>query len=69
MIQLLIEALFVGAMTAAGLLVAIRMFGAPTTTKEIVLLGFLLGMVIHFACEFTGLNRMYCSVGHACRAA
>ena len=69
MIQLLIEALFVGAMTASGLLIAIRMFGTPTTPKEIVLLGFLLGMVIHFACESTGLNNLYCSAGHACRAA
>ena len=28
---------------------------------------FMLGVLIHLICEFTGVNKFYCKKGHACR--
>ena len=65
MIRLIAEAGFVGALLAALLLVSLRV-AQPTTNKEILVLGFVLGAVIHLGCELTGLNKQYCKTGYAC---
>lgn len=65
MFRLLAEAGFVGGLLAALLLVSIRV-ARPETNQEILLLGFVLGVVIHLGCELTGLNKQYCKTGYAC---
>ena len=78
MMKLLIEAVVVGVMTVVfGTLVGYivgKMFSMdlPQVCKkwnknhvmEISL--FFTGVLIHLACEFTGLNKWYCKKGNAC---
>ena len=77
--QILVESLIVGAMTVVvGSLVGfilskIVSSNLPTVCKkwnkfhimEISL--FLTGVIIHLLCEFSGLNKWYCSNGRACK--
>lgn len=65
MMQLLIEAISVGAMLAPVLL-AVWMVIKPTTPQAILLMGFVIGLLFHLVCEWVGINRWYCKYGHAC---
>jgi uncharacterized membrane protein SpoIIM required for sporulation len=67
MIGLLIEATFVGAMLALALIIVDQTMGMPTSSVGILAMGFVVGALIHLVCEITGLNKMYCSTGYACR--
>lgn len=64
--SLAIEALVVGALLAAALVIGTRAF-PPTTTRRTVVLGFVLGIVVHLAFEITKANQWYCAHGAACR--
>lgn len=74
---LLIEAGVVGLATiVVGLLVALSLknlfkLNMPISHKNInknnmVMLLFITGFLIHIICEFSGLNKWYCSNGNAC---
>lgn len=42
---------------------------SPASLRSVpmaALVGFILGALFHLGFEFTGLNRTYCSTGHAC---
>ena len=34
--------------------------------KQMILGFFMLGVITHLVCEFTGVNKWYCKKGHAC---
>ena len=74
---LLIEAGVVGLATiVVGVVVALSLknlfkLNMPISHKNInknnmVMLLFITGFLIHIICEFSGLNKWYCSNGHAC---
>jgi len=65
--QLLLEASSVGATLAIALVIAFAIV-KPTTMTKTLLIGFVLGVLIHLGFEIAGLNKYYCSAGHACRA-
>ena len=66
MSTLLLEAASVGA-TLAFALVAAFSIVKPTSTIKTLLIGFIVGVLIHLGFELAGLNKYYCSAGHACR--
>ena len=74
---LLVEAGVVGIATIiVGILVAISLkqlfkLDMPMSHKNInknnmIILLFVTGFLIHIICEFSGLNKWYCSNGNAC---
>ena len=74
---LLVEAGVVGIATIiVGILVAISLkqlfkLDMPISHKNInknnmIILLFVTGFLIHIICEFSGLNKWYCSNGNAC---
>lgn len=66
--QLVLEAVIVGVVLMAVL--GVLHWAAPVLFKSpwtAALTGFVLGVVVHLGFEITGLNRTYCSVGHACK--
>ncbi len=72
---LLIEALVVGLMvTLIGLVISyISMYvKSPEKTKDfehwwsVAVSFWISGMLVHFICEFTGMNKWYCKNGNAC---
>jgi hypothetical protein len=65
--QLLIEAVAVGAMLAIALLLVHLVFGPLKTVTAVLVTGFLVGMAIHILCEVSRINLWYCSHGRACR--
>lgn len=64
--QVLIEAITVGAMLAP-LLLAGTMLIDITSSTQILLLGLILGILFHLFCEMVGLNAWYCRFGAACQ--
>ena len=62
--RLVIEAVVVGAALALALWLVslLRLRWHPVVT------GFVVGAGLHLVFEFTGMNRSYCSTGHACMA-
>ena len=64
--QLLLEALVVG-MTLAVALLAAHAVTTPKSATDVLLMGFVVGILIHLGFELAGLNRVYCSIGAACR--
>lgn len=67
MLRLFLEAGFVGFLLAILLLLSLRVM-RPETNRDILLLGFVLGALFHLACEASGINKLYCRSGYACRA-
>lgn len=65
MLKLAIEAFSVGALLAPTLLLAWNMT-KPQSPQAILLLGFVIGVLFHLACELVGINKWYCQHGHAC---
>ena len=64
---LLIEASVVGAILAAML--GLTAWAAPralSTPARAALAGLIAGAAFHLAFELAGLNRAYCTTGHAC---
>ena len=66
--QLVIEAVVVGATLAVALAAAFAVH-RPTSTTDVLLTGFVLGVLIHLGFEAFGFNRAYCTIGAACRKA
>lgn len=65
--QLALEVAVVGAVLAAALAcVAWLVPGALRSVWKAALTGLVLGAGVHLGFELSGLNRMYCDVGHAC---
>jgi len=64
--NVLFEAIVVGAMLAPALAWTLNQF-KPQTTVAIMVLGFFLGVAFHLFCELVGLNKMYCAHGAACQ--
>lgn len=73
MIRLIIEAIVVGIMTVViGVLYSALAMGKKESKKfqhwdSIVVTMFAIGVTIHLLCEGTGINRWYCTNGHACK--
>ena len=67
---LLTEAITVGLFTVVlGYLVVYVMKLMKLKLSREVSMGlalFIIGMLIHIICEFTGINKWYCKNGHAC---
>jgi len=63
----LVEALAIGVMTALVLMAARRVTTVASDANAL-LVGFVIGVLIHLACEFTGINAWYCRHGSACSA-
>jgi hypothetical protein len=65
MLQLFVEAISVGVLLAPVLLAAWYAVN-PSSPWSILLMGFVIGVLFHLACEVTGVNLWYCRHGHAC---
>jgi uncharacterized integral membrane protein len=73
MSQLPLEILIVGILTAiVGLIISYIMMGEKSNEfkhwNQVGLSYFITGALIHIICEFTKINKWYCSNGHACAA-
>lgn len=66
-ITLLIEAGVVAAVTALALALAVAVTGPISTVPRAVMVGTVLGALIHVAFELAGANTYYCTGGAACR--
>jgi hypothetical protein len=73
--KLLIEAVVVGIMTSiigtimSYIFMAIqekKLFVKFDFWRYVVVSNFLTGVLIHYICEYTGLNKFYCKYGNAC---
>ena len=64
--QLVIEAVVVGVTLAIALAIT-HSVRVPKTTSDVLLTGFVVGVIIHLGFEALGFNRAYCTVGAACR--
>jgi len=72
MLQLFMEAFIVGIMNVIfGFIISYLLMGERAkdfSHWNTVLLGyFIVGVLIHLFCEFSGLNKMYCKSGNACK--
>jgi len=72
MTQLLIEIISVGILsTIVGAIVSYLMMGKKAKEFEhwdtLALSYFISGALIHIICEFSNLNKWYCTNGNACR--
>jgi hypothetical protein len=65
---LLLEAGVVAAVTAAALALAVRVAGPISTVHQALLVGTVMGALIHVAFELAGANTYYCKAGAACRS-
>ena len=62
-----VEVFVVGGLMTLALAGVSRWFPASLRSVPMAaLVGFILGALFHLGFEFTGLNRAYCSTGHAC---
>lgn len=67
--QLALEVVVVGAVLAAALAsVAWLLPGALRSVWKAAVTGLVVGAAVHLGFELSGLNRVYCGVGHACAA-
>ncbi len=66
--RLVMEALVVGVALAAALVLAHGVV-AIKDYKTAAVVGLVVGASLHLVFELLGLNRAYCSTGHACRRA
>lgn len=73
--KLLVEAVVVGIMTAILGTIMSYIFMVIQERKlyvkfdfwgYVVISNFLTGVLIHYICEYTGLNKYYCKHGNAC---
>lgn len=66
------ELIIVGLMTMiVGLILSYIFMGKERDNfkywKLIALIMFLVGVIIHILCEITGINKLYCKYGNACK--
>jgi len=64
--QVLIEAISVGATLALALGLVFILGYAPTTLMDTLIVGFIVGCLIHLGFEVLGFNAWYCKYGSAC---
>jgi len=64
--QLALEIGVVAFSTAGSLLLALKLNGPITTSKDALWIGGILGAIIHVLFELSGANASYCSIGAAC---
>ena len=66
--HLALEAVVVGLALALALTATTQLFRVTIGTGQTsVVVGLVLGAGLHLAFELAGLNRTYCSTGHACQ--
>jgi hypothetical protein len=73
MSQFLTEIFFVGILTTIiGLIISYIMMGQKSKGfkhwDQVGLSYFITGALIHMICEFTKINKWYCSNGNACKS-
>ena len=61
------EACIVGLVLAVVMAAVVHFSGAIDTPRRGLVLGFVLGVLIHLGFEITGANAAYCTVGSACQ--
>ena len=64
---LLLEAGVVAAITALALALAVYVTGPISTVQQALMVGTVLGAMIHLTFELAGANAYYCTGGAACR--
>ncbi len=64
--RLAMEVAVVGAVTALALAFAVSVTGPIRTVRKGLVVGLLMGAVIHVAFELLGGNAYFCSFGAAC---
>lgn len=64
--QLILEASVVAVVTAVALAISVKLSGPITSPGKAVLVGAVLGGMIHLTFELLGANKVYCSTGAAC---
>jgi hypothetical protein len=72
--QLIFEALFVGVLSAViGFIISTAIMVASKNLKRytfwpwVIISFFITGVLVHFICEYFGINKWYCKKGRACR--
>lgn len=68
MLRLTLEAIIVGLATLiGGLSLKLLLDNQKVKKYYFIILFFFLGFIAHFIFEITGVNKLYCSHGNACR--
>lgn len=67
MMRLLFEVAAVALVTAVALVFAVAVGGPIKTPVKALVVGLLIGALIHLGFEFLGGNAYYCRYGAACR--
>jgi hypothetical protein len=69
--QLILEAILVGiilVLVSTPIMALTRRIDFPVPEKYYIAT-FVSGIIVHLLCEFTGLNKLYCREGSACKKA